>query len=68
MSKIRGRNDGPNGRNEHYDVGRRKNIPRRKVVSEVKLGKHPDYHVVTVGGQEYVRDNPDGRVSDNVNQ
>ncbi|KAB7783929.1 DUF3892 domain-containing protein [Methylorubrum populi] len=68
MSKIRGRNDGPGGRNEHYDVGSRQNVPRRNVVAEIKRGEHPDTHVVTVNGREYARDNPDASTKDNVNR
>lgn len=67
MARIKGRNDGPNGRNEHYDVGSRTNIPRRKMVQEVKDGKFPNNHVVEINGQKYVRDNPDGTKRDNVN-
>lgn len=66
--KISGRNDGPNGRNEHYDIGARKNVPRRNAVAEVKRGEHPHHHVVKVRGREYVRDNPDNSKSDNVNK
>lgn len=68
MTKIIGKNDGPGGRNEHYDIGSRKNVPRRQVVSEVKKDKHPGAHVVNVNGREYVRDNPDPSKSDNVNR
>jgi hypothetical protein len=68
MSKIKGRGDGPNGRNEHYDIGARRNVPRRYAVAEVKDGQHPDYHVVKVAGREYVRDNPDRSKSDNVDK
>lgn len=68
MTKIRGRNDGPGGRNEHYDIGPRKNVPRRNVVAEIKRGEHPGAHVVTINGREYARDNPDGSPDDNVNQ
>lgn len=68
MSKIRGRRDGENGRNEHYDVGGRKNVPRNTVVREVEQNKHPDSHIYRRDGQKYVRDNPDGSTSDNVNR
>ena len=68
MSKLRGKHDGPNGRNEHYDIGRRKNVGRRKAVAEVKRGEHPGTHVVKINGREYARDNPDGSKSDNVNR
>ena len=68
MTKIRGKNDGPNGRNEHYNIGLRKNVPRRNVVAEIKRGEHPDTHVYTRKGVEYARDNPDSSKSDNVNR
>ena len=68
MTKIKGKNDGPGGRNEHYDNGNRKNVPRRIAVAEVKRGEHPDAHVVKVKGREYVRDNPDRSKDDNVNR
>lgn len=68
MTKIKGNNDGPGGRNESYHIGSRKEVPRPVAVKEVKAGKHPDAHVVKVNGQEYVRDNPDSSVKDNVNR
>lgn len=67
MTKIRGRQDGPNGRNEHYDIGSRKNVPRSKVVQEIQDGKHPGAHVVRINNRNYARDNPDGSTNDNVN-
>ena len=68
MTKIKGKNDGPGGRNEHYDVGRRKNVSRRKVVAEIKRGEHPSAHVVKINGEEFARDNPDNSKKDNVNR
>ncbi|MGQ3888254.1 DUF3892 domain-containing protein [Legionella sp. CNM-1927-20] len=68
MAKIKGNNDGVNGRNETYDVGSRKNVPRKQVVKEVKNGQHPGYHIYQRGDQEYVRDNPDGSKKDNINE
>lgn len=68
MTRIRGRNDGPGGRNEHYDIGTRKNVPRRQVVAEIKRGEHPGAHVVKIKKREYARDNPDKSKSDNVNR
>lgn len=68
MTKIRGKNDGPNGRNEHYDIGARKNVPRRNVVAEIKRGEHSGAHIVTINDREYARDNPDGSKKDNVNR
>lgn len=68
MSRIKGRRDGPNGRNEHYDVGSKKNVPRRNIVAAVKRGEHPGTHVIKVNGREYARDNPDGSKKDNINR
>lgn len=68
MTRIRGRRDGPGGRNEHYDVGSRKNVPRRTIVAEIKRGEHGAAHVVKVKGREYARDNPDSSKKDNVNR
>ena len=68
MTKIKGKNDGPGGRNEHYDIGNRKNVPRRNAVAEVKRGDHPGAHVIKINGREYVRDNPDNSKKDNVNR
>lgn len=68
MSKITGKNDGPGGRNEHYDVGNRKNVPRRNIIAEIKRGEHVDTHVVNINDREYARDNPDRSKADNVNK
>lgn len=68
MTKIIGNNDGPGGRNESYDIGRRKNVRRTEVVREIKQGKHPDAHVVKINNCEYARDNPDHTKKDNVNR
>jgi len=68
MSKIKGNQDGPGGRNDTYDIGSRKSVPRREVVREVKDGRHPDAHVIEVNRREYVRDNPDNSRRDNVNR
>lgn len=68
MTKIKGNNDGPGGRNESYQIGNRKEVPRAEAVREVKAGKHPDAHVVRINNREYVRDNPDHSKNDNVNR
>lgn len=68
MAKIRGKNDGPGGRNEHYDIGSRKDVPRNDAVREVERGKHPNYHIYERGNQKYIRDNPDHSTKDNVNK
>lgn len=68
MTKIIGKNDGPGGRNEHYKIGNKPNVPRLQAVKEVKQGNHPGAHVVKIDGREYVRDNPDSSKRDNVNR
>lgn len=68
MGKIRGNNDGPNGRNETYRIGTRLYVPRAQAVREVEQGKHPGNHTVRVNGRKYVRDDPDSSTRDNVNQ
>lgn len=68
MPHITGKRDGPNRRNEHYDIGSRKNIPRLQAVQEVKAEKHRDVHVVKINRRDYVRDNPDSSIRDNVNR
>lgn len=68
MTKIKGNNDGPGGRNETYDIGSRKNVPRTQVVKEVERGKYPDAHVFKINNRKYVRDNPDNSKKDNVNR
>jgi len=68
MTRIKGKNDGPGGRNEHYDIGQRKNVSRTTVVKEIESGKHSGAHVVKVNGKKYARDNPDSSTKDNVNR
>ncbi len=68
MTKIVGNNDGPGGRNETYNIGRRKSVKRTQVVKEIKQGMYPDAHVVKINGREYARDNPDNTKKDNVNR
>ena len=66
MATIKGNQDGPNGRNETYRVGKRPSVPRAEVVKEVEAGLHPGYHIITVDARKYVRDNPDASKKDNV--
>jgi Protein of unknown function (DUF3892) len=65
--RIKGNRDGKNGRNDTYDIGGRKAVPRKNVVKEVENGQHPDYHTMTRCGEKYIRDNPDKSKKDNVN-
>ena len=67
MTRIKGNNDGPGGRNESYKIGSRPHVPRTKAVKEVESGNHPGAHTVKINGRKYVRDNPDSSKRDNVN-
>ena len=66
--KIRGNQDGKNGRNESYNVRGRGNVSRAKLVKEVDAQKHPGYHTRTINRKKYVVDNPDKSKKDNVNR
>ena len=68
MTKIVGNNDGPGGRNETYQIGARKAVPRAQAVKEVEAGRHPGAHVYKLNKRKYVRDNPDNSKRDNVNR
>ena len=68
MTKIKGNNDGPGGRNETYTIGKDKNVSRAQAVRDVKSGKYSGAHVIKVNDIENVRDNPDQSESDNVNR
>lgn len=65
---IKGNQDREGGGNDTYRIpGRGSSIPRRDIVREVEQGKHPDYSTYTIDGEKYVRGNPDGSDSNNVN-
>ena len=64
---IKGNGDGPNGGNDSYTIRGRGSVSRRQVVREVQQGKHPNFGVVTVQGEKYVRGRPDTSKGNNVN-
>lgn len=67
-TNIRGNNDGTNGGNDSYTIQGRGVVERNTLVQEVNQGKHPNHHVITVNGQDYVRANPNSNNKDNVNK
>lgn len=67
MAKIKGNQDGKNGRNETYRVASRPNVPRKQLVKEVEIGLHPNVHIYKIGREKFVRDNRDVSKRDNVN-
>ena len=67
-NKIKGNNDGLNGRNETYTIpGRGSSIPRRKLINERKQGKHPNHTIIKINNDEYVKSKPNSNTNDNVN-
>lgn len=67
-NKIKGNNDGSNGRNDTYTIpGRGSNIPREKIVKEVKQGNHPNHTITIINNVEYVKAKPNKNTNDNVN-
>jgi hypothetical protein len=55
------------GLNTHFSVGGRSEIPRGKLVNEIKRGEHPDYHVMNhPSGKQIPRSNPDRSHSNNL--
>lgn len=70
MAKIiNGNNDGNNGSNKTVTIpGRGSNIPVRKIVKEIKDGKHPNHSTYTRNDKEYPRAKPDNKKKNNVNK
>lgn len=66
--KINGNNDGLKGGNETYTIPGRGTIPRKKVVKEVKEGKHPNHTTTKINGKEYVKSKPNSNINDNINK
>lgn len=66
--KIRGNQDGENGENESYTIPGRGVVERKQLVDEVNAGKHPNHHVISINGVDYVRSNPDSTESNNINE
>jgi hypothetical protein len=68
MTKIKGNNDGPGGRNETFDIGKGKAVSRSKVVKEDEAGLHSGAHVLKINNRKNARDNPDQSKKNNVNR
>lgn len=66
---ISGNQDGVKGGNETYNIqGRESNIPRTKLVKEVKAGKHPNHTTIKRNAKEYIKAKPNSTINDNVNK
>lgn len=67
-NKIIGNGDGPNGGNDTYNIpGRGSNIPRAQIVREVEQELHPNFGIVEINGEKFVRSKPDHLRKNNVN-
>ncbi len=69
--RVTGRAEDHNGANTHYrvsseSIGFESIVTRQLGVEMQKVGLLPDYHVMTVNEVEYLRDNPDTRIEDNI--
>lgn len=65
MGKIQVTRESETGLNERFKVGNRE-LSRRELVSEIKNGLHPDYHVMNQGGRQIPRSNPDNSSRNNL--
>ena len=65
---IRGVKDKNGGGNKGVIINRRGYVSMKKMVEEVKDGKHPDTCVIKVKDKEYVKSKPNSLKSDNLNR
>ncbi|UCH97150.1 MAG: DUF3892 domain-containing protein [Candidatus Aminicenantes bacterium] len=65
---ITGRMENKNGANTHYRLSDGSIVTRQLAVRLRKKGLLKDYHIITVKGVEYLRDNPDPSVEDNIDK
>ena len=64
--RITGRRENDSGGNTHYRIGPSKVVARAEAVRMVEDDKLPGYHTVKINDVKYLRDNPDKRESDNI--
>ena len=64
--RITGRREDDSGRNTHFRLSDGRIVTLAEAVAMVKSGNLPGYHIYERDGIEYLRDNPDTRVSDNI--
>ncbi len=62
-----GGNGGNGGGNSSYTITGRGEVSRSQMVREIEQGKHPDTHIMEVGGVKYARNNPNNNKPDNIN-
>jgi hypothetical protein len=64
--RITGRREDENGANTHYRLSDGRIVTREEAVRMCRDGLLPDYNIIVVNGVEYLRDNPDIREEDNI--
>ncbi len=64
--RITGRREDENGANTHYRLSDGRIVTREEAVRMCRDGLLPDYNIIVVNGVEYLRDNPDTREEDNI--
>lgn len=67
VRRITGRRENNTGGNTHYKIDGQI-VSRVEAVKMVKAGELSGYHVMKVNGKTYLRDNPDKRKSDNIDE
>ena len=64
--RITGRREDESGANTHYRLSNGRIVTRAEAVTMCRRGELPGYHIYERNGVEYLRDNPDTRKSDNI--
>ena len=62
--RVTGRREDDRGRNTHYRLSGI--VTRSEAVAMVESGNLPAYHIYERDGVKYLRDDPDTRESDNI--
>jgi len=64
--RVTGRREDENGANTHYRLSDGRIVTRAEAVRMCRNDELPGYHVYERDGVDYLRDNPDTRESDNI--
>ena len=64
--RITGRREDENGANMHYRLSDGRIVTREEAVEMCRRGELSGYHIYERNGVEYLRDNPDKREEDNI--
>jgi len=64
--RITGRREDEKGANTHFRLSDGRLVTREEAAVMVENGELPGYHIYKREGVKYIRDNPDKKVSDNI--